>query len=60
MLKRLLRKTIIGVVTDHMVEHMEEELETTEVFPEYNVGFIQFRNGTFRPSTQHKENNNDL
>ena len=52
MLKRLLRKTIIGVVTDHMVEHMEEELEETEVFPEYNVGFIQF--------TQQQETTNDL
>ena len=52
MLKRLLHKTIIEVVTDHIVEHMEEELETTEVIPEYHVGFIQF--------TQHKENNNDL
>ena len=52
MLKRLLRKTITGVVTDHMVEHMEEGIEATEVFPEYNVGFIQF--------TQQQENNNDL
>ena len=52
MLKRLLRKTIIRVVSEHMIEHMEEELEETEMVPEYNVGFIQF--------TQLQEQTNDL
>ena len=52
MLKRLLRKTIIGVVTEHMVEHMEEEVEEIEMIPEYHVGFIQF--------TQQQETTNDI